>query len=715
MNSTNRCHARAGSALAALLIALLAFVAPRPAHAQSSATVVSIQGSHFQLARTDNVNGAFAVSVRDPGFGNLLRSVGANLQWHPGESYIVVTAADRRVITMTLGDAHINVGGVLQSLPFAPYTDGGDAFIPFDALAKALFLAPTRESGDRIALQPLLASLQIVRDGQRTVAVLHGGTTLRFRRVLDRPDRLEIALPGFASHLDPVQRVDAPGLDGLRIAVERNAWESATIVTFFAGRDSRHEILPGTSTSELVVAFGPPGVQLAGPVPKERTPRIPLRPVIAAAVGASAVGASALTPSALPSATAAPMRASVAEPPPEPLASAEPLESPAPAPTVPPVPATPAPPAHVVGYTIQPVDDGIRCTLKVTGDAVYEWHQLRDNRFYIDLHNAILDTSPQDRAMERGIVAVREVRIHQFQKTPEPIVRIAFDLGADDRVEVTPGAGTVVLFAPGAPVVGERIGSGRVGPTFADDVTGKGSLAESGLTVQGGAPAVAAVPLVNGTNPRLIVIDPGHGGSDPGAENLGMGLIEKNITLNIARRLKTMLQAEGWEVVMTRNSDRDVGYAFDSDKVELQARADVADKRGARLFVSIHVNSYTSSSLQGTTTYYYKPQDLALANSIEHALSGLPTVDDGVRKANFYVLHHTTMPSVLVETAFLSNPHDARLLQQSWFLQAVAQDIGKGIDAYAGANGGGPGAGLPSAQPAGVGDAGDANSLESGQ
>ncbi|TAM92187.1 AMIN domain-containing protein [bacterium] len=684
------------------MIALLAFVTPRVAGAQSGATVVSIQNARFQLTRTDNVNGVLAVAVRDPGLGNLLRSIGAAIQWHPGESYIVVTAPDRRVITLTLGDSHINVGGVLQGLPFVPYTDGGEAFVPFDAVARALYLAPSHEANEQIELQPLLSGLEVVRDGQRTLAILHGGAALRFRRVLDRPDRFEIALPGFASRLDPVQRIGAPGLESLRITQRHTAWESATVVAFYAGRDSTHAILPGPSTSELVIAFAPRGVSLEGPLPAARAARIPLRPAVApVALGNAApplsspvplpTAVSRATPTALPAI-------------PEPLDSAAAAATPSP-PAASVLPAAPPPAAHVTGYQIQPVDDGIRLTLKVSGTATYEWHQLRDNRFYVDVHNALLDLAPEDKGLDQNIVAVRTVRVHQFQKTPEPIVRVALDLGADDRVTVTPGAGTLVLFAPGAPVVGVRIGSGRLGPTFADDSTADGALAESGLTVAGAAAAAQTQPLAAGTNPKLIVLDPGHGGSDPGAQNPAAGLIEKNLTLEIAKHLRTILEGEGWQVVMTRDSDKDVGYAFDSDKVELQSRADVANTRGARMFVSIHINSFTSSVLNGTTTYYYKPQDLALANSVDRALSGLPTKDDGIRKANFYVLHHTTMPSILVEVAFLSNPDDARLLQSPAFIQEAAQDIGKGIDSYAGSNSGGSSV---LTAPQSAGDVGDA-------
>src|SRR4029077_1135366 len=89
-----------------------------------------------------------------------------------------------------------------------------------------------------------------------------------------------------------------------------------------------------------------------------------------------------------------------------------------------------------------------------------------------------------------------------------------------------------------------------------------------------------------------------------------------------------------------------------------------------RLFISVHANSFTSSDLNGTTTYYYKGQDRALADAVHRRLIAvLGTADDGVRKADFYVIRHTAMPAILIETAFMSNPDDAALLRSSAFLQ----------------------------------------------
>jgi N-acetylmuramoyl-L-alanine amidase len=184
------------------------------------------------------------------------------------------------------------------------------------------------------------------------------------------------------------------------------------------------------------------------------------------------------------------------------------------------------------------------------------------------------------------------------------------------------------------------------------------------------------------TNPRLIVIDPGHGGSDAGSEH--NGLVEKDLNLDMSRRLRRVLIARGWQVIMTRDSDVDVYAPNDSARDELQARDDVANQKGARFFVSLHSNGFVTSVPNGTTTYYYTPISAGFAAAIHaHLAAVLPTKDDGVHKENYYVIRHTTMPAVLVESAFLSNPTDAALLRSPAFLQQIANAIADGIAEYA--------------------------------
>jgi len=186
-------------------------------------------------------------------------------------------------------------------------------------------------------------------------------------------------------------------------------------------------------------------------------------------------------------------------------------------------------------------------------------------------------------------------------------------------------------------------------------------------------------------NPKLIAIDPGHGGSDPGS--VRGNLQEKTVTLDVAKRVRDILIERGWQVVMTRTDDRDVFAPNASASDELQARDNVANSRGARLFVSIHVNAYVNAGPHGATTYYYKPGDLALARALDRRIaSELSIADDGLVKDKLWVINHAAMPAALVETAYISNPDDLALLQSASWRQKMAQAIADGIVDYAGSN-----------------------------
>jgi len=122
-----------------------------------------------------------------------------------------------------------------------------------------------------------------------------------------------------------------------------------------------------------------------------------------------------------------------------------------------------------------------------------------------------------------------------------------------------------------------------------------------------------------------------------------------------------------------------------SDRAYLQTRCDVANNVNARMFISIHVNYSPSASVSGSTFYWYKPEDQLLAQTLERAVIPVAgTSDDGAQHENLYVVRHATMPAVLIETAFISNPHDVALLSSPAFLQQMAQGIANGVKAYAG-------------------------------
>ena len=187
-----------------------------------------------------------------------------------------------------------------------------------------------------------------------------------------------------------------------------------------------------------------------------------------------------------------------------------------------------------------------------------------------------------------------------------------------------------------------------------------------------------------GVKGKIITLDPGHGGSDPGAVGKG-GLQEKAVTLQISQKLQKLLQDAGATVYLTRTRDVDVYGPNASDRAELQARVDVSTARESDAFISIHINANNSPSIGGFSTYYSPKTnyDYKLARCIHSSIVKSFGLDDlGVRQAGFYVTKHALMPAVLVENCFITNPREEKLLQSSWFQGKIAKTIFDGIVAY---------------------------------
>ncbi|MEP0947890.1 DUF3747 domain-containing protein [Leptolyngbya subtilissima DQ-A4] len=192
------------------------------------------------------------------------------------------------------------------------------------------------------------------------------------------------------------------------------------------------------------------------------------------------------------------------------------------------------------------------------------------------------------------------------------------------------------------------------------------------------APAVASTPTLPPIpqGSVVVVIDPGHGGRDPGAVGIG-GLQEKQINTAISNRVQQQLAAAGITVLMTRSSD-----VF----VDLDARAQYANRAGASVFVSIHANAISMSrpEVNGLETYYFSSGE-RLARSIHASVLGNTDMRDrGVRTARFYVLRYTTMPSVLVETGFVTGSQDAARFRDPAAVNRIADGIAQGILNYLG-------------------------------
>jgi N-acetylmuramoyl-L-alanine amidase len=215
---------------------------------------------------------------------------------------------------------------------------------------------------------------------------------------------------------------------------------------------------------------------------------------------------------------------------------------------------------------------------------------------------------------------------------------------------------------------------------------------------------------------QTVVIDPGHGGRDPGAIGVG-GLREKLVTLRLARALEPRLEERGFRVVLTREDDREL---------ELEERTAIAEAARGDLFVSLHANAAPRRSVRGVETYFLdenherhsltvaarengiargevnplqrtlarlrvsevSPQSRKLAELVQSEIVGgmpkryRPVNDLGVKKGPFYVLFLSTMPAVLVEAGFVTNRSEARLLRDEGYLDAMADRIARAMALY---------------------------------
>ena len=215
---------------------------------------------------------------------------------------------------------------------------------------------------------------------------------------------------------------------------------------------------------------------------------------------------------------------------------------------------------------------------------------------------------------------------------------------------------------------------------------------------------------------RTVVVDAGHGGSDPGATGIG-GVQEKRVTLRIARALRPKLEAEGLRVVLTREGDR---------SLTLEERTAIAEGVGGDLFLSIHANAAPRPQLEGIETYYLDKSHERHALRVAALENGVPAAeldplqrtlasfrvsqsseqsallaaavhgelvrgvrgrfggahDLGVKTGPFYVLFLSSMPSILIEAGFLTHKEEARRLASEAYVELVADRIARGVAQY---------------------------------
>ena len=350
-----------------------------------------------------------------------------------------------------------------------------------------------------------------------------------------------------------------------------------------------------------------------------------------------------------------------------------------------------------------------RVLLDLSKDAKYEIHQLEGDkskglapRTYVDISGARLVTNSKE-PVAVGDRLLRQIRVGQYS---DDVVRVVLDLTDDSGsydISLLPDLYRLVIHIQ-PERTGETVNSGGHKPVISKPVIA--------ATAKKKQPAKATVPGI-----RKIVLDPGHGGKDPGAIGVG-GVAEKDLVLSIAKKLAVKLTRElGIEVILTRKDDR---------YVPLEDRTATANAEDADLFVSLHMNASPNLEARGLETYYLDNtndeasirlaarenstsrknisdlqfilsdmmQNVKLEDSISlaHHLQGaavsgmarkMSDVKDlGVKKALFYVLVGARMPSVLVEMFFITNRVEGRAMNDEGHQDAMVDALLEGIRKY---------------------------------
>lgn len=212
-----------------------------------------------------------------------------------------------------------------------------------------------------------------------------------------------------------------------------------------------------------------------------------------------------------------------------------------------------------------------------------------------------------------------------------------------------------------------------------------------GIVLGTGGPAVvpASTTSVGTVAGKTIILDAGHGGIDPGAVS-STGILEKDLTLAVAKELGELLARAGAEVVLVRHGDYDLADSSEEDllkrkRQDLERRVFIAEEAQAHLYISIHANYFPSPIWYGAQTFYQEGEveGERLAKAIQAEL--VKRLGPNTRTAlpgNFRVLRDTSMPGALVEVGFLSNPREARMLADPAYQKRVAEAIFAGIHNY---------------------------------
>ena len=341
-----------------------------------------------------------------------------------------------------------------------------------------------------------------------------------------------------------------------------------------------------------------------------------------------------------------------------------------------------------------------RIVIDIDGKAKFREHRLiNPNRFYIDILNTVIDPNLKEHNISINNGLLKRIRAGQNKKD---VVRVVLDIDNIDKFKVfsldDPYRIVIDVWGTPLPATKKKV-----------EETDR----EKPLTIK----EKYARNKSKRRTPK-IVIDPGHGGKDAGATGRG-GLQEKTVVLDIAKRLKRIMEKEGnYKIVLTREKDV---------YIQLEQRAFIANEKEADIFISIHTNASRQRGVNGIETYYLSDalseraletaarenmatrqkinsdvqfiladmkanskinESIQLASVIHRSLVNKFSrtysniKDFGLKGGPFYVLYGADMPSVLIETSFISNPAEEKRLRNKNYREKIAHSIYAGIEDY---------------------------------
>ena len=358
--------------------------------------------------------------------------------------------------------------------------------------------------------------------------------------------------------------------------------------------------------------------------------------------------------------------------------------------------------AEVKAVRVSTSSEKVRLVVDAGAEVNYETMVLSNpQRIVVDLHGAWLNSSV-NKEMVLDSRYVSKVRIAQFNEDTVRVViesnvgRNSYDVFALEGGSV-PYRVVMDFGNLGKSSSGVTIDFGKKpeekpssNPVILNPDKKDNEAKPDAVTTEKEPEKVIVEPVfTKGILGKTICIDAGHGGSDVGA--IGpTGVTEKSVTLKVAEQLQNLLKTAGAKVIMTRNSDTEVSKkkSAASDIEELQARCDVANDADADIFISIHLDSFSSSTPSGTTGYYYGSGTKAgqrLSQKVaEGVIKSLGTSNRGNKACNFYVVKHTDMPATLCELAFISNNKEEKLISSPAGVKKAAEGIFEGIKSFFG-------------------------------